>query len=135
VHSIETDGEVDLGPFDQAMATHRADGRVRYVMDIKCPGSAMVAKRAYENLRLLRPFDEVKFVILDRADYEFARDVVRRQAIPAETVLFSPVTPANRVHKGLEPATLAGWILEDRLDVRLQPQIHKFLWPGKVRGV
>ena len=135
VHTMETDGEVDLGPFDAAMASRRADGHVRYIMDIKCPGSTMVAKRAYENLRFLRPLDEVKFVLLDRADYEFARDVVRRHAIPAATILFSPVNPANRVREGLDPATLAGWILEDRLDVRLQPQIHKFLWPGKERGV
>jgi 7-carboxy-7-deazaguanine synthase len=135
VHSMETDGEVDLGPFDRAVAARRGNARVRYIMDIKCPGSAMVAKKALENLPLLRPFDEVKFVILDRADYEFARDVVRSHAIPAETVLFSPVMPANQVREGLAPATLAGWILEDRLDVRLQPQIHKFLWPGKERGV
>ena len=135
VHSMETDGEVDLAPFDAAVASRRGDGRVRYIMDVKCPGSTMVAKRAYENLRHLRRWDEVKFVLLDRADYEFARDVVRRHAIPAETVLFSPVAPAHQVQRGLEPATLANWILEDRLDVRLQPQIHKFLWPGKERGV
>ncbi len=135
VHSMETDGEVDLAPFDAAVASRRADGRVRYIMDIKCPGSSMVAKKAYENLRLLLPGDEVKFVILDRADYEFARDVVRRHPMAAETVLFSPVMPANQVRTGLEPATLASWILGDHLDVRLQPQIHKFLWPGKERGV
>ncbi len=135
VHSMETDGEVDLAAFDAAMASRRADGRVRYIMDIKCPGSSMVAKKAFENLRLLRAHDEVKFVLLDRADYEFARDVVRRQAISAATILFSPVNPANQVTKGLDPARLAAWILEDRLDVRLQPQIHKFLWPGKERGV
>lgn len=135
VHSIETDGEVDLAPFDAAVASRRADGRVRYIMDVKCPGSAMVAKKSFENLHLLRTHDEVKFVILGRADYEFARDVVRGRATPAETILFSPVTPANHVHEGLRPATLAEWILEDRLDVRLQPQIHKFLWPGKERGV
>ena len=135
VHSMETDGEVDLAPFDAAVRSRRADGRVRYIMDIKCPGSSMVAKKAFENLRLLRKCDEVKFVLLDRADYEFARDVVLSHAIPAETILFSPVTPAHEVRKGLEPAQLAGWILEDRLDVRLQPQIHKFLWPGKERGV
>ncbi|HYM38982.1 MAG TPA: radical SAM protein [Thermoplasmata archaeon] len=135
VHSMETDGEVDLAPFDRAVSERRGDGRVRYIMDIKCPGSAMVAKRAFENLQLLRAFDEVKFVILDRADYEFARDVVQRREIRAENVLFSPVMPANRIGEGLEPAKLAGWILEDRLDVRLQPQIHKFLWPGKERGI
>ncbi len=135
VHTMETDGEVDLAPFDHTMAARREDGRVRYIMDIKCPGSSMVAKKAFENLRLLRPVDEVKFVILDRADYEFAREIVKRHDIPASTVLFSPVMPANQVKKGLEPATLARWILEDRLDVRLQPQIHKFLWPGKERGI
>ncbi len=135
VHSMETDGEVDLAPFDHAMAARREDGRVRYIMDIKCPGSSMVAKKAFENLRLLHPVDEVKFVILDRADYEFAREIVKRHEIPASTVLFSPVMPANQVKEGLEPATLAHWILEDRLDVRLQPQIHKFLWPGKERGI
>ena len=135
VHSMETDGEVDLAPFDASVASRRADGHVRYIMDIKCPGSSMVAKKALENLRFLRAFDEVKFVILDRADYEFARNVVRTHAIPAETVLFSPVMPAHQVAQGLDPAALAGWILEDRLDVRLQPQIHKFLWPGKERGV
>lgn len=135
VHSMETDGEVDLRSFEQAMTARRADGRVRFIMDIKCPGSTMVAKKAFENLRLLRRFDEVKFVLLDRADYEFARDVLRRETIPAETILFSPVTPANQVSKGLDSAALARWILEDRLDVRLQPQIHKLLWPGKDRGV
>ncbi len=135
VHSMETDGEVDLGPFDAAVAPRREDGRVRYIMDIKCPGSSMVAKKAYENLRFLRAHDEVKFVLLDRTDYEFARDVVRMHAIPAATILFSPVNPANQVRKGLDAADLATWILEDRLDVRLQPQIHKFLWPGKERGV
>jgi 7-carboxy-7-deazaguanine synthase len=135
VHSMETDGEVDLAPFDAAVASRRVDGRVRYIMDIKCPGSSMVAKKAFDNLRLLRAHDEVKFVLLDRADYEFARGVVRTHSLPSETILFSPVTPANQVAKGLEPARLAAWILEDRLDVRLQPQIHKFLWPGQVRGV
>ncbi len=135
VHSMETDGEVDLAPFDKAVADRRADGRVRYIMDIKCPGSTMVAKKAFENLALLRPCDEVKFVILDRADYEFARGVVRSRDLVAESVLFSPVAPANRIRQGLDPATLAGWILEDRLNVRLQPQIHKLLWPGKERGV
>jgi len=135
VHSIETDGEVDLLPFDRTMAAKRDAGLVRYVMDIKCPGSTMVPKKAFENLRFLRPVDEVKFVILDRRDYEFARQILAEHAIPAGTVLFSPVTPAHRVREGLDPSTLAGWILEDRLDVRLQPQMHKVLWPGKERGV
>lgn len=134
VHSMETDGEVDLAPFDRAVAPKREEGRVRFVMDIKCPGSSMVAKKAFDNLGLLRPTDDVKFVILDRADYEFARDIVRSHDIPAGTVLFSPVVPAHTVDRGLNPAELARWILDDRLDVRLQLQIHKILWPGRERG-
>lgn len=135
VHTIETDGEVDLAPFDAAVAKERGEARVRYIMDIKCPGSAMVARKAFDNLRLLRREDEVKFVVLDRRDYEFARDLLGEHDLAAETILFSPVTPAHKVPSGLDPAALAGWILEDRLDVRLQPQVHKFIWPGKDRGI
>lgn len=135
VHSIETDGEVDLLPFDRVMSAKRETGFVRYIMDIKCPGSTMVPKKAFENLRFLRAVDEVKFVLLDRPDYEFARDVLAQHEIPADTILFSPVMPAHQIHQGLDPATLAQWILGDRLDVRLQPQMHKFLWPGKERGI
>ena len=135
VHSMETDGEVDLAPFDRSVAKQRATGHVRYIMDIKCPGSTMVPKKAFENLPLLKAWDEVKFVILDRRDYEFARDVVATRDIPAGTILFSPVSPAHQVEAGMDPATLARWILDDRLNVRLQPQIHKLIWPGKERGV
>ncbi len=135
VHTFETDGEVDLAPFDGAVAGRRRTGAVRYIMDVKCPGSGMTARKAFENLALLRREDEVKFVLADRRDYEFAREVVTNHEIPADTVLFSPVMPAHKVAEGLDPATLAAWILEDRLNVRLQPQIHKYLWPGKERGV
>ena len=135
MHTIETDGEVDLAPFDRAVVEKRHRGLVRYIMDVKCPGSAMTARRAFENLKLLRREDEVKFVLLHREDYEFAKEVLGTHPVPADTVLFSPATPAHKVETGLDPATLAGWILEDRLDVRLQPQVHKFIWPGKERGV
>ncbi|MGQ0797702.1 MAG: radical SAM protein [Methanobacteriota archaeon] len=135
VHTLETDGEVDLAAFDDAVRAARDAGRVRYIMDIKCPGSGMQATRAFDNLPRLRPFDEVKFVLLDRADYEFARDLLAKQPMPTETVLFSPAFPAHKVARGLDPATLAGWILEDRLDVRLQPQVHKYIWPGRDRGI
>jgi len=135
VHTFETDGEVDLAPFDAAVAAKRKSGHVRYIMDVKCPGSGMAAKKAFANLRLLRREDEVKFVLANRGDYEFARDVLAKHNLPTDTILFSPVTPAHKVAKGLEPATLAGWILDDRLDVRLQPQVHKLIWPGKERGI
>jgi len=135
VHSIETDGEVPLEPLSNECRDKRAKGRLRFVMDVKCPGSGMTAKLAFENLRHLRPEDEVKFVILDRADYEFARSVLRDHAIPAGTVLLSPASPAHKVSDGLEPAKLAAWMLEDGLNARLQLQVHKVIWPGKDRGI
>ncbi len=134
VHSVETDGEVPIEPLSDALPRRREGGHVRFIMDVKCPGSGMKAKLAFENLKLLRPEDEVKFVIADRADYEFAREVARSHAIPAGTVLFSPVVPAHRASQGLDAATLAAWILEDSLPVRLQIQVHKVIWPGVDRG-
>jgi len=135
VHSVETDGEVPLEPIDLALPEQRARGLLRFIMDVKCPGSGMKAKLAVENLANLRPEDEVKFVILDRGDYEFARGFLGSHRVPAKTILFSPVAPAHRVAAGLDPATLAAWVLEDGLDVRLQLQVHKYVWPGKERGI
>ena len=135
VHSVETDGEVPIQPLDTALQGKRHAGQVRFIMDVKCPGSGMKAKLALENFKFLRPEDEVKFVIADRTDYEFARDVVRTHAIPAVTILFSPVTPAHKVSRGLDPAKLATWVLEDGLRARLQIQVHKVIWPGVDRGI
>jgi 7-carboxy-7-deazaguanine synthase len=105
--------------------------RVIRIVDVKCPGSGESARNHWENLSLLAPHDEVKFVIRDRADYEFARDVVATHALVGRTaaVLFSPV------HGVLAPKDLAEWILEDRLEVRLQLQAHKYIWGADVRGV
>jgi 7-carboxy-7-deazaguanine synthase len=85
----------------------------------------------WENLELLTPQDEVKFVIRDRADYEYARDVLARHQLAdrVAAVLFSPV------HDVLPAKDLARWILEDRLPVRLQLQAHKFIWSADTRGV
>ena len=135
VHSIETDGEVPIQPLDTALQGHRHVGHVRFIMDVKCPGSGMKARLASENFKFLRPEDEVKFVVADRADYEFARDIVRTKTIPAGTILFSPVMPAHGVAQGLDPARLAAWVLEDGLLVRLQIQVHKVIWPGRDRGI
>ena len=101
------------------------------IVDVKCPASGESGRNHWENLAMLRPTDEVKFVIQDRGDYEFACDVVRRHDLAARTaaVLFSPV------HSVLESKQLAAWILEDRLTVRLQLQVHKFIWGADVRGV
>ena len=104
---------------------------VERIMDVKCPGSGESGKNDWTNLAALTPTDQVKFVIKDRVDYEFARDVVRREELPARVaaVLFSPV------HGVLEPRVLAEWLLADRLPVRLQLQAHKFIWPPDTRGV
>ena len=135
VHSFETDGEIDLQAFDDLVPDERASGRVRYVMDVKCPGSEMKADKAFANLGLLRTHDEVKFVLLNRADYEFAKSVLSTYPTKAETILFSPATPAHHVAKGLDSRDLAEWIMKDRLSVRLQLQLHKLIWPGRDRGI
>ena len=101
------------------------------IVDVKCPGSGESGKNHWENLELLTPHDEVKFVIRDRADYEYARDVVARYRLVGRTaaLLFSPV------HGVLPAQELAAWILEDRLAVRLQLQAHKYIWSAETRGV
>ncbi len=109
---------------------HVPPGVVR-IMDVKCPGSGEADKMEWGNLRLLTTTDQVKFVIQDRTDYVFARDLVRRESLPMRVaaVLFSPV------HGVLESRQLAEWILADHLPVRLQLQVHKYIWPPDTRGV
>ncbi len=101
------------------------------VIDVKCPGSGESHKTHWPNLEQLWSSDEVKFVIKDRADYEYARNVVNSRHLVGRcaAVLFSPV------HGVQDPQQLAIWILEDRLPVRLQLQIHKYIWDPQTRGV
>jgi 7-carboxy-7-deazaguanine synthase len=101
------------------------------VMDVKCPGSGEADRHDAANFERLLSHDQVKFVVGDRADYEFARDIVRRRALDRRcaAVLFSPV------HGALDPKTLADWILADALPVRLQLQMHKYIWGAEARGV
>lgn len=101
------------------------------IVDIKCPGSGESEKNDWSNLAHLTKSDEVKFVIADRRDYEFAREVVRRENLPAKVnaVLFSPV------HGELDPKQLSEWVIGDRLDVRVQLQVHKYIWSPQTRGV
>ena len=109
---------------------HVPQGVVR-ILDVKCPGSGESDKNDWNNLARLTSADQVKFVLNDRVDYEFARDVVTRESLPTRVaaVLFSPV------HGVLEPRLLAEWILADRLPVRLQLQAHKYIWSPDTRGV
>ena len=101
------------------------------IVDVKCPGSHESGRIDWENLARLRPHDQVKFVIADRADYDFAREVVARHDLAARTasVLFSPV------HDVLDPRQLSEWVLANRLPVRVQLQVHKYIWGAKARGV
>ena len=101
------------------------------VMDVKCPGSGEAAKHDAGNFARLRPHDEVKFVIADRADYDYAKDVVARESLAGRVaaIHFSPV------HGRLDSKTLSEWVLADRLPVRVQLQLHKDIWGPEVRGV
>jgi 7-carboxy-7-deazaguanine synthase len=101
------------------------------IMDVKCPGSGESAKNDWSNLPLLTEQDEVKFVIADRVDYDYARDVVARERLTERcgAVLFSPV------HGTMDPKQLAEWVLSDRLPVRVQLQLHKYIWTPDTRGV
>jgi len=119
--AVETGGSLDISSVDR---------RAMLVMDLKCPGSGMSQKNRWENMALLKPTDEVKFVLADRADYDWARDAIARHRLSDRCgVLLSPV------HGALQPRSLAEWILADRLPVRLQLQIHKYIWPPDLRGV
>jgi 7-carboxy-7-deazaguanine synthase len=101
------------------------------IIDVKCPASGESAKNDWSNLDLLTPTDEVKFVVQDRRDYEFAKDVIARHALVGRcaAILLSPV------HGVLPGHELAAWILADRLPVRLQLQAHKYIWSADARGV
>jgi 7-carboxy-7-deazaguanine synthase len=112
-------------------SVERVPAAVIRIIDVKCPGSGESGKNHWPNLDHLRPADEVKFVIKDRLDYEYARDVLARYDLIGRcaAVLFSPV------HGELDPKQLAQWILADRLPVRLQLQAHKYIWGAQTRGV
>jgi len=112
-------------------STERVPADVVTILDVKCPGSGEVAKNDWKNLERLRPQDEVKFVVKDRADYEFARDVIARHALVgrASAIHLSPV------HGVLDPKTLSEWVLADKLPVRVQLQLHKYIWSPDTRGV
>ena len=112
-------------------STEAVPAEVVTILDVKCPGSGESHRNDWANLDRLRPRDEVKFVIKDRGDYEFARDVLARHALSdrAASIHFSPV------HGALDPKTLSEWVLAERLPVRVQLQVHKYIWPPGTRGV
>lgn len=118
---LETSGSLDIAPVDP---------RVVRIVDFKAPSSGEVAANRYENIALLRPHDEVKLVVGDRTDYEWARElIVHRELASRCTVLVGPVFGA------LAPRDLAAWIVADRLPARMQLQMHKVIWDPAARGV
>ena len=112
-------------------STARVPDPVVTILDIKCPASGESERMDWENLNRLRPRDEVKFVINDRADYEYARDAIARHEL-AERAAAIHMSP---VHGVLNPKTLSEWVLADSLPVRVQLQLHKYIWPADMRGV
>jgi 7-carboxy-7-deazaguanine synthase len=118
--SLETGGAID---------TSGVDSRVAVILDVKTPGSGELKNNRWENLQRLKPKDEVKFVLCDRADYDWAKQVLAERGITNQcSVLFSPV------YNQVNPTELAEWILQDKLPVRMQVQLHKILW-GEKPGV
>ena len=124
---VETSGAFDVAPLD---------ARAHKIMDLKCPGSGECARNLWENLDHLTERDEVKFVVKDRADYEWTRATIRERGLDTRVddgslraLLVSPVWGE------IDLAALAGWILEDGLSVRFQVQVHKFIWGADAKGV
>lgn len=120
--SLETGGSLSIA---------QVDPRVITILDIKCPGSGMEHKNYWPNLEILRSYDEIKFVLADRHDYEYAKEVIKNYELEARhhVPLLSPV------HGILNPQTLVAWMLEDKLRVRLNLQIHKYIWTPTTMGV
>jgi 7-carboxy-7-deazaguanine synthase len=119
---LETSGERDI---------REVDPRVHKIVDLKAPGSGEAAHNRWQNLEHLRAGDELKLVLADRADYEWAREVISRERL-AERV---PELLLSCVHGVLDPRLLVGWVLEDELPVRVQLQLHKYIFGADAQGV
>lgn len=118
---LETNGSITLS---------KVNGKVIKIMDLKCPSSGMSHKMDFSNIHYINKKDQVKFVIGDRGDYNWAKEIINRYNLLEITqVLMSPV------HQTLEPNILARWILDDRLPVRFQIQLHKYIWEPNKPGI
>ena len=118
---LETGGSLTIKDVDE---------RVQIIMDLKCPSSKMEKKNLYENINFLKPKDELKFVIGNREDYDWSKEIISRYKLEEKCeILFSVVFGE------LEPVALVNWIIEDKLDVRYQLQMHKYIWHPETKGV
>ncbi len=118
---LETNGSVDIS---------NVDPRVKKIIDIKCPTSGMANKNLWENINHVKYDDEIKFVISNREDYDWMKDVILRYQISDRCKILT-----GPVYNVLNPAQLAEWILNDNLDVRMQLQLQKYIWSPETRGV
>jgi 7-carboxy-7-deazaguanine synthase len=119
---VETSGEADVS---------RVDPRVHKIMDLKAPGSGETARNRWANLAHITERDELKFVLCDRVDYEWMRDTLRARELPKRT----PNLLASTVFGRLAARQLVAWVLEDALPVRVQLQMHKYIWAPEAQGV
>jgi 7-carboxy-7-deazaguanine synthase len=119
---LETGGHRSTADVPEAVVT---------ILDVKCPGSGESDHNDWSNLERLRPHDEVKFVVMDRTDYEYAHDVITRYRL-AERAAAIHLSPA---HGTLSPRLLSEWVLADHLPARVQLQLHKYIWEPETRGV
>ncbi len=118
---LETGGSLQIKDIDE---------RVLIIMDLKCPSSKMEKKNLYENIDFLKPSDELKFVIGNREDYDWSKEIISKYDLKNKSeILFSVVFGE------LEPVSLVNWIIEDKLDVRYQLQMHKYIWHPETKGV
>ena len=118
---LETGGSLPINNIDK---------RVMIILDLKCPSSKMLKKNLYENLDLIKTTDEIKFVVGNREDYEWVKEIIFKYDLTAKCSILLSV-----VFGRLEPVKLVEWILEDKLKVRFQLQIHKFIWEPTAKGV
>ena len=126
---LETNGSRDISDLPE---------RVIICMDVKCPGSGQADSLRWENFDYIKSQDEVKFVLTDRNDYEYARKIIQdANLIERCNVIFSPAWAVHQSHKRwlIEPGEIVKWILADNLNVRLSLQIHKIIWPDKRGGI
>ena len=118
---LETNGCEDISGLDP---------RVHVIMDLKCPSSGMAGRTLWSNLDALKPTDEVKLVLADRADYEYARQVISQRKLAERCGIL-----LSTVHGHLEPRLAVEWLLADKLPARFQLQLHKYIWPPETKGV
>lgn len=132
---LETSGSIDVGAADKL----EPRDMLQLSVDVKCPSSNMQKRNRFENLPLLRPHDQLKFVLSDRRDYEYARDALRQHPVRAQVLLQpmwpspDPVSPTRIEGDKADLASVAAWVLEDGLDARVGTQLHKLIW-GHEKG-